>query len=597
MADASRNDTQHLIPDVSSVESHRIKTSPRPAFSRSLKIWTWLLTDSWALECFASFVAIAALTSIATILGLYHEHALSDWKYFITLNTLLSLLATTLKGAVLLPVSSCIGQLKWIWYHQKQRKLNTIQAFDSASRGPMGAARLFFILRPQLASIGCLVTLITLFSDAFVQQSVQYPSRQANSTNGTATVPISQYYDQHGKIASLDVAIDPSMLAAVYEGAFSANLSKISTSLSPQCSTGNCTFPAYASLAMCSECRDVSALVKTTNQATYNRTFLPNGLSLDLTDSLGILNMSTDIALNTNDFDGNPLVSLSMMYMDVNVDTDGDGYSSYNYGQTVAYDCIFSICAEVFHAAVSDGIFTESVTKTYYLSVQSSDTLDNWEFQSSLNISQDQLPTESNLTFAISEAAADGILTWLNANMNGTGLLEDENTYTWSSDFLRAIFENGAERYTEVIANIATTMTTNIRLQSGQQVQGFAISMESFIRVRWLWLILPLIMAVLTVAMLALTMWQSHHLGISSWRNSILAVIKTGLQDDWAIFENMGEAQHDHANALEKGILESKGEATISALEKWASELDVRLGQGSHKSALYEMMRVEYHRE
>ncbi len=81
----------------------------------------------------------------------------------------------------------------------------------------MGATRLLLVLGFfQLASIGCLVTVMALVSDAFVQQSVRYPLRKANNT---ATVSISQYYDRYGAGGAyprnIDRNIQQSVTAAI----------------------------------------------------------------------------------------------------------------------------------------------------------------------------------------------------------------------------------------------------------------------------------------------------------------------------------------------------------------------------------------------
>ncbi len=132
--------------------------------------WTWLVTDSWAMEYAGLTIAILALGSICATLGIYSGRPLSDWSYTINMSTILSVLATVLKGSMLLPVCACLSQLKWSWYHRSPRKLDDFEAFDAASRGPLGAALLLCRLKFwHLASIGSVVTLLALPSDAFIQ--------------------------------------------------------------------------------------------------------------------------------------------------------------------------------------------------------------------------------------------------------------------------------------------------------------------------------------------------------------------------------------------------------------------------------------------
>jgi hypothetical protein len=131
-----------------------------------------------------------------------------------------------------------------------------------------------------LASVRAVVTLLALTSDAFVQQSVSYPLWNVQQPHLLASVPYTQKYSH-----SLDGA-GPFKSAAVYDGVFTSNLTRSSSSLQTTCSSGNCTFPPYASLGVCSRCADVTSLIKHTfhqeesKSEDYDTWTLPNGLEL-----------------------------------------------------------------------------------------------------------------------------------------------------------------------------------------------------------------------------------------------------------------------------------------------------------------------------
>lgn len=275
------------------------------------RLWTWIATDSWTLEYAALTIAVASLASIGILLGVYGEQPTSIWTHTITLNSVLSTLATVMKGSMSLPVGACLSQLKWTWYHHEKRSLLHFRLFDAASRGPMGAASLLYQIHSwHLASIGAIVTLMALASDAFVQQSVTYPLRTINET---ASVPCSWSYDllgafwrsppsriiKNGSISIYEAErsiyeVEQSMKAAIYDAIYDAiyhhNASVTGAAVSANCPTGNCTFPDYASMAVCSRCRDVTTSIEDvcipvnttgawkpdcTMQAT-----LPNGLTI-----------------------------------------------------------------------------------------------------------------------------------------------------------------------------------------------------------------------------------------------------------------------------------------------------------------------------
>lgn len=61
------------------------------------------------------------------------------------INSVISFFATIAKLAIASVVGSAINQSKWLWYRQDEPKpIQDLQAFDDASRGPLGAAMLPF---------------------------------------------------------------------------------------------------------------------------------------------------------------------------------------------------------------------------------------------------------------------------------------------------------------------------------------------------------------------------------------------------------------------------------------------------------------------
>jgi hypothetical protein len=55
---------------------------------------------------------------------------------------MIGLLATFAESLLMVPISSSLGQLKWLQAHEKQPMYN-FQVLDKASRGPSGS---FFLL-------------------------------------------------------------------------------------------------------------------------------------------------------------------------------------------------------------------------------------------------------------------------------------------------------------------------------------------------------------------------------------------------------------------------------------------------------------------
>lgn len=104
----------------------------------------------WVYEI-VSFTFAALLFGVYLwLLTRYDERPVQEWdeigalsRLFRTLPALISFLTTMMKGAILFPVASAIGQCKWN-YFQRPRRLLDLEIIDSASRGYFGAIRLIF---------------------------------------------------------------------------------------------------------------------------------------------------------------------------------------------------------------------------------------------------------------------------------------------------------------------------------------------------------------------------------------------------------------------------------------------------------------------
>ncbi|ERF71653.1 hypothetical protein EPUS_00642 [Endocarpon pusillum Z07020] len=575
---------------------HALKDSSKAeglkkARSRLGRLWTWIATDSWTLEYAALTIAVASLASIGILLGIYGERPTSAWTYTITLNSVLSTLATVMKGSTLLPVGACLSQLKWTWYHHEKRSLLHFQLFDAASRGPLGAASLLYQIHSwHLASIGAIVTLIALVSDAFIQQSVLYPSRTINET---ASVPFSQSYGlvstYRGRSQGYAYEVEQSMKAAIYNGIFYHNASVTGTGVSANCPTGNCTFPEYASLAMCSRCRGVTSSIKdvcvpvdTTrigdnvpNNCTMQAT-LPNGLTMrniysearkNYSTYNNYMNTSTNESLNEKTSTGFwNLVNLTILIANLNTQSSDSSDYDLMYRNPTAFDCGFYFCVQKYWGKVSNGVFSEYILANFTGGETSYHRRkggggENWI----VNVSKGHLPSASNLTFSVDDESANALLFYLGNLFKGNGSTNcDSGVPSFSSDVMEVIFLKGPSNVPQIMANVATAMTNNLRLKSETVAIGTAIVLETYIHVRWLWLLLPLIMVSLATILLALTVWQSRRWDIPNWRSSALAAMMHGVQED-------------EEGALNMRALALLGKERISELKRWSEVVQVRL--------------------
>ncbi|KAI1507121.1 DUF3176 containing protein [Pyrenophora tritici-repentis] len=211
------------------------KHQPRPSRSArtSLRAWKWELA-TWLL-------GTTALCAIVTLLILYRDKPLKEWTANFRLATAIAALSQVAQSALLVSVSSCIGQLKWS-YLRKERSTLDISRFEQASRGPQGSLMLLLSIHP--------FSIKGTFSStsATIGRSVQYVNDATNASfvevNGVP--PSSNPIMYHPHMAK-------GILAGILDDV--SNPSDVIGS----CQAEVCTWAPYQTLTVCSFVEDVSA--------------------------------------------------------------------------------------------------------------------------------------------------------------------------------------------------------------------------------------------------------------------------------------------------------------------------------------------------
>ena len=105
----------------------------------------------WWFEVISLFVCIAAFGGAICVLAIYQGEPISRWKSAtISLNTVLSVLATISRASLAFVVGACIAQGKWNWFGKYGDQLIHFDRLDDASKGLYGSFRLLwsFFRRP-----------------------------------------------------------------------------------------------------------------------------------------------------------------------------------------------------------------------------------------------------------------------------------------------------------------------------------------------------------------------------------------------------------------------------------------------------------------
>ena len=144
----------------------------------------------WLDEILGAVASIVTFVIIIAILYSYDQSTIPHLPFRVSLNTVIATIATATKACLLLVAASAISQFKWLWVRDQRRgrRLQDLQIFDAASRGPLGAIKMLCSTRSSLAVIGAVIVILGLGFDPCIQGLVSYPSRVRSTDSSTAIV-------------------------------------------------------------------------------------------------------------------------------------------------------------------------------------------------------------------------------------------------------------------------------------------------------------------------------------------------------------------------------------------------------------------------
>lgn len=302
------------------------------------------------------------------------------------------------------------------------------------------------------------------------------------------------------------------------------------------CPTGNCTFETYQSLGICSRCANVTDSLKLTKSAevpsepTYNYT-LPNGFVFSTSkNNMSLMNSTANIPLVQLDTaDSMPILNFTAI-------------SAAGYGmppQVSATECALFFCVNTYEASVQQGKFSENRT-AFYTSSNASSTSPVETFSLTPDVCykngtrlEKPLEDTEDCTYNVNGFSQVAISNSLSPLLKGTGSLGVSNRPSWSPKPLRALYgETG--NYTEVnsvFQSIATSLTINARSKiCHENVDGISWTIQSFVQVRWKWMILPGALVLFSVIFLVVTIVHTRDQYI--WKSSPLALLFSQLLVD-----------------------------------------------------------------
>ncbi|KAJ0420573.1 hypothetical protein BJY00DRAFT_312991 [Aspergillus carlsbadensis] len=579
--------------------SDPLKGTPASNLPKTLRI-----LDTWFYEILATIFSVGCFVAILGVLLAFDGKPTPKFAYSLTLNTVISILATASKASLVFMIGECTGQLKWLWFYNKgaerKRRLDGMQLFDSASRGPLGAFWVLFEHKGRsLVSLGALVMILSTPYDAFVQQILTYPIRNTVLATNSAQAP-----------ASRAVSLLLPLLADDEEDIVQIGQWSDNFLVSPTCPSGNCTWPPFQSVEMCSQCSEI------TSETYIQCATFPANTTLDefdgATRSCSIISPHgsgrMDITLYEASGAGDggyfymdvpdevvgsqilsgfaetdmPYPAVAMVHAEVGVANKSQYYDGYPRGLDVgtifevvkATECTLNLCARTYNLTTMNGVvdlrksepdygrqfWINNKNGTIYPGKRA-DEFDLGDAMVRTNHSTCWRPSSGDEPDSAVELAQPTNTTWVDASRSAfcpvsefvaAGFLEGEKRVAFNSSDGVAIPERIVDAaikrirtvgLDESMRRIAASYTKQALLASNTTVDATVYVPEVYVSVEWLWILHPAALTALAVVFLASTMFVNRRQGLKLWKTSILAVLYHGLtrfggEDEYATEED-----------------------------------------------------------
>jgi hypothetical protein len=507
-------------------------------------------TGSWVWEIASATSSVICIALLMGFLAYINGASYEDWQYHISPNAVVSVIATAAKAAMIIPVSSCLGQIKWNQYRSHTHTpLYHMQVLDQASRGPWGACEVLWTVTPGLATAGAILMILSVAIDPFSQQILAFPSRNvAAGKNETALIQKTHEYSPPWALNGSDTVninnilvtqtlsynLDAPLLVAILSG-----LSLQNKPLDPVCTTGRCRYPDFVSLGICSDCFDVTQQTTQKCSASGSGSWFGHEWSL-------VPDMCNYTSPNNFTFAATPK----------HFGIDDDGYTAVQNPWTSRTRAdgarIWGIQNPIlsFFGAKYPGAslwtldnYTRPETKpamtecTVYFcekeytpntfipghSIQPSRTQ---QLLRDLTPPKETKPLSSDAAYVFNELTFAALVKALE-NLLNTTIAADEHP----SDLDISTILYTQDNISESITAMADSMTDVMRRgKKAVMVEGQALRTETFIHVRWMWIIFTATIVTLSIVLLAATVIVSRGPGVVLWKSSVLPLLISHVQ-------------------------------------------------------------------
>lgn len=486
---------------------------------------------SWWREMIATIFSITSMALVLVLVLKINNTALGSWNFHvgslaIQPNTLISVLTTIGQTLMMVPVTACIGQLKWR-YFRRSRHLHHMQLMDDASRGPWGSLLLLSHLastKAATASLLALVTIVALGIGPSAQQILEFRPERVLLKNATAEIGLASNYSSKSYVSQYSSGSG----RAYYTSTYNSDIFKLQSSVVDglagsvfvpnfNCPGDTCTWPEYTSLGICGTHYNLTDRVDPIctgdsfqSNCTYEvpRTLIGPGdeetVTVSFADQSSPLSPPTTIFQSTSVTDAGTAVGIFAIKV-----SNANVRPTYMPPATEISFSKWNWCAKTYRngtaspaGVTSENIVSEDLVQSGFWSNDEGDAGSGSIIYT----------TQSGLKFYVDHNTQLQLFDWLSQFLGRS--IEDRYPHTGTQmdgDSFNLGFFLYASDLKKVTQDLADTLTNQIRSTSpgdnlnATRLAGNAYITETYIRIRWQWIVVPLAEATLTCVLLVVS--------------------------------------------------------------------------------------------
>ncbi|EME82851.1 uncharacterized protein MYCFIDRAFT_80446 [Pseudocercospora fijiensis CIRAD86] len=341
-----------------------------------------------------------------------------------------------------------------------------------------------------------------------VQQVLTYPTEMIPTRNVSATIGTTLAFDTGRTENAVSTGQSSDLINAMALGIFTTD-----TKTTFRCPTGNCTWPPFQSLGVCSECTDMGAMDACAGGNTGSMYYGNPGCLFRSYDPNPRGEMLFVNATSAFSCAASTFANISVIYENAGGMTP--------WASRRAHKCMFSFCRKSYQKTTFTGdvlMDTASQPKALIAGITGSG------------------PNRTGLCpFHVrAEGNDDDETYWINGNdidIVGIALTSlfwsSLNTNLGANNHVAAALSrrNGGD-IPRTMDDVATSMTNQIRQgPNATQIHGTALVPVVHIKVSWPWLIYPATLVLAAVSFLIVTIVLSHKQRHIAWKSSTLATM------------------------------------------------------------------------